>query len=296
MDLQDKATDYHQTENWAQYMRSIGWSVEKIENTFVYIYRVPLIHKSLIKIIRPRHTLNFGRLDELAKKHDAVRITIDPTNTHYNEQDYIQNNYKKIKPRIYTKILLKDLTPSKEELLKTFSRTARTAIYHTQQNNLQIHIKEAPAVTEDEFNQFYTLYKDLGRRKKFYTLSYKECLQRFEAFKNNAVFIFAQTQQSPQPVAASWFNYCEKTMIYTFIGIAQEGYAVHANYRIIYEAMCAAKDKGCEVFDLEAVYDERLPRKEWKGLTTFKEHFHGQPAAFPESWSKTYSILGHLFT
>jgi hypothetical protein len=67
--------DLRQSENYAKYMRSLGWVVERINNTNVFVKKI--LFFSIIKIQRP-NKLDFEKLNILKRKYRAILTNIEP--------------------------------------------------------------------------------------------------------------------------------------------------------------------------------------------------------------------------
>ena len=67
--------ELRQCDDYAAYMRKIGWRVERLpEKAYVYIRRLPLLPFSAMKVQRVKFAeINFEWLDEIANKHRVIR-------------------------------------------------------------------------------------------------------------------------------------------------------------------------------------------------------------------------------
>lgn len=90
------AIDARQAPGWGAYLKSIGWNVERIGTTQIFIHKIPLIKRSVIKIQHPVGPIPLKEIDALAKKYGALFTIIEPHMAGYDEQHFIEQNYKKI--------------------------------------------------------------------------------------------------------------------------------------------------------------------------------------------------------
>src|SRR3989339_1936586 len=101
-------TDIRQSVNYAKYLKSQGWIIERIKNTNYFIRKLPLIG-SVLKIQRPKN-IDFKTTKKLEKKYRVFQTIIEP-NLNLNSQKLKANNYKLSKnPYLPSKTLHLDLT------------------------------------------------------------------------------------------------------------------------------------------------------------------------------------------
>lgn len=70
--------DIRQTEEWAEYLRSFNWKVEKVGKVLVFIKKIPLTPLSMMKIQRFSGELDLDGLKKLKKKHKVVYTVAEP--------------------------------------------------------------------------------------------------------------------------------------------------------------------------------------------------------------------------
>lgn len=288
------ATDSHQTKEWGVYLSEIGWKVEKVHHTYIFIRQIPFFHCSFIKIQHSKGPFPFARIESLAKKYRALSVIIEPHARGYDEDGFTKNGYQKSQHRlIYSSTIKIDIRKNENDLLKSFSENARRNIKKAQNNNLTIKaVSTKKGVDKDAFQKYYSLLKNLGKMKKFYVLPMEEHRQKMLAFKNTSVLLFAYEKGLTNPIAVVWYAYFENVFCYIQTGITKRGYELLANYLLVWEGIKLAKKLGLSVFDFEAAYDPRYPNenKKWKGYSEFKKRFHGEFISFPPSWIKIYNV------
>ena len=119
--------DLRQSKNYAAYLKQTGWVIEKIDETFVYIRKLPLTPFSVIKIQRPERIPDLKIIDRLAKKYRALYIFLEPSfRPHSPLSNLKTHNYKLAKsPYLPTKTIHLDLTQSEKKLLAQMKKDAR---------------------------------------------------------------------------------------------------------------------------------------------------------------------------
>ncbi len=292
--LTELAIDARQTPQWAEYMKSLDWIVEKVGNTNVYVRIVKPFKHSLIKIQHSKEQPDFARIDEIAKKYNALFVMYEPYVISYDEQLLTKNGYRKSKMKsAFTSTVLIDLEQTEEKLLKSFSENARRNIKKAQNNKLTVkHIHTKDQYDMKEFEKFYHLYQTLGKTKGFYVLPYDECVQKLHAFNNNSILSFAYAPDEPEPIAVVWYLHYDRTFVYNHTGITQKGYDLQANALLVWEGLKEGQKLGAKVFDFESIYDPRYPseNKKWIGYSNFKQKFHGETIFYPQAWIKIYNL------
>ena len=137
-----------------------------------------------------------------------------------------------------------------------------------------------PKISKNNFELFYEIWKKSAKRKSLWIPSEKEFQSLIKAFGDN---IFCLTINS---MAGAVVLTHRQTAFYYYAGSTAEGVVLNLPYLIVWEAMLAAKKRGCKVWDFEGIYDSRWPNKGWQGFSHFKKSFGGQEIEFPGSFEK----------
>ena len=285
--------DARQTQEWSKYLQSIGWNIEVVQGTYVFIHTIPFLKRSVIKVQHPLPTYPLNELEQIAQKYKALFVLIEPHCFLYDETPFIIHGYRKSYMRYaHTATIKIDLRKSEHELFSSFSENAKRNIKKAQKNNLII--KEVWFKTDKNnfyFSKFYSLLMQLSKKKKFYSPSYTEYHKKMTAFKDTSVMLFAYEKDKNEPIAVVWYASYGKITTYMQTGITQRGYDLLANYMLVWEGLLLAKRGGQQIFDFESIYDARYPEenKKWKGYSEFKKRFHGTIIEYPDTWIKFYS-------
>lgn len=283
--------DIRQSPEWGEYLSSIGWVVEKIGSNQAFIRPIPFLKRSIIKIQHPKNPLSFADIDKASKKHHALFTIIEPETKGFNEKQFRENGFIKSHTSLtHTLTIYIDLQKSEEKIFAGLSENARRNIKKAQKNNLEIKKVFLKDVKNDkDFKNFYDLFFNLRKIKKFYAPGYGEFSKKMQAFKNSSIILFAYNQH--QPIAAVWLGLLKDTAVYMNTGITKTGYELLANYLLVWEALKLTKSLKLKTFDFEGLYDPRFPkeRKSWKKFSEFKKRFHGQLIEYPFPKMKIYS-------
>lgn len=248
--------DLRQSEEYANYIKGLGWQVVKTsEGVNVFIKKLPIIG-SLIKIQRPEK-INLKEVDEIAKKNRAIFVKIEPEKE-IELPGYRQDSW----PLVPTKTVIIDLNDLR------FDKEVRYCIRKADEKGLEI--KES-----SDIYQLFKLLKYLD----------KNCVVNFyEAFKKRAKIILAIKESVV--VSGALIIFHEKTCHFMYAGTNYEGRKLMAAYKVLWECIKISKKLGYKYLDLEGAHDERFPKlnKKWVGFTHFKMGWGGKSVYYPGSY------------
>lgn len=294
------ALDARQTNEWGKYLKHLGWRTEKIGATYIFLRRIPLIGRSMIKIQHPAGPVDLDKVEQHAKQEKALFTIIEPHNKGYAEDDYVKNGYRKSKIQFaHTATIKIDLTQSEEKIYSAFSTNAKRNIKKAEAH-LSIKAVNLKDGKDAIVQQFYGMYAGTGKEKKFYVPPYSEVSAKIRAFSKTSYILFAYEKKSlekeQKPVAVLWVGHFDNVLVYFHPGNTKRGYELLANYFLVWEALRLGKRLGLQVFDFETMYDNRDPKKNkaWKGYTEFKKKFGGEEVYYPQVWIKVYNPIFRL--
>jgi len=281
-------SDIRQSQEYAQFIKNLGWQVEKIGKWRTFIKKFPLIG-SLIKIQRIKPPIPFVEIEALAKKHHAFQIILEPSCPQSPQPPQYPQSYKPLKsPFIPTKTLILDLKPFEQQIFGSFPKNKRRDIRLAEKNNLVIE--------EGNPQQFYELKKKFLLRKKILPLGTKnEIFLLCQAFGPEKSKILISYPFCPScspcpsaPLAGLLLLFSGKTAYYWQAASTPEGNKLLAPTLLLWKAIKLAKKKGFSKFDFEGIYDNRFPQnRSWLGFTHFKSGFGGKEIIYPSPISKT---------
>ena len=312
--------DLHQSDRWASYLSSQGWKVEEVQGKNqkakikIYIRKIPLIG-SVIKIQRPAEIPPVEEIDQIAHKHRALFVKIEPlAEASGPYQRLTEGGFTPDPtPNLPTKTIIIDLTKTEKELWKDLSQDARQSVHRTQgrpagggasflaqleSNKLVVTSSQGNNKDfEEKLKKFQPLLKETGRRQRFWVLSYEQLKSKAEAFGKDAILFLAHSK-SEAPLAGGLFLVSEETAFYHHAASSPEGRERHAPYLLLWEALKWLKHSKIPhrspilYLDLEGIGDERFPRtRDWEKFTVFKGKWGGKEVEFPPPLIKYYSSL-----
>ncbi len=284
--------DLRQSDGWSEYITRLGW---RVINPKIYVRKLPIVG-AVMKIQRPRVVPPVGEIDEIAKKHRALFVKLEPPFATPLRQGFEgqaasgglrPSSLSGFEPDTWTLLPTRtihlDLTPSEEEIFKNFSKDARYSVRKSRRSEVNID-------QGDKIETFYKLLKETGGRKKFYVAPFKHLRAKAEAFKNKSALILAY--HNKEVTAGALILFHDRVAYYHHAASNPRGRDLLAAYLIVWEAIKLAKKRGCHTFDLEGIYDQRYKVcRRLKTLSVFKRKFGGEEITFPGSFVRYYNPL-----
>ncbi|SRR5258708_1007625 len=265
-----------QSPQYAKYLESVGWKIEKIDNTFIFLKKLPALGW-FVKIQRPL-VLNDEAINFIEKKYHPFQISVEPNQyTKYNILYTL--GFKKADPSLPTKTLILDLTKTERELLKDMSPKTR---YNTRLSTK----KRVTVKTSTDILDFTTFWRKNFEKKRFPFLSQqKNIIALHKTFAKNSHILLAKKDN--QIIAVLFLVFFNKVSYYLYAASSDEGRSNFAPTLLTWHAILLAKKLGCKVFDFDGIYDERFPIKTWLGFTKFKKGFGGKEIEYPGRYTKS---------
>ena len=281
--------DIRQTANYARYLKSEGWTVERIEGINYFIRKLPLFG-SVMKVQRPER-IDFEVIDRLARKHHVFQIIIEPdlgSGIRTFEKDHkimLSHGFKLSKgPFLPSKTLQIDLTQSQKAIFSRFKKDARQAI----KRGSGVFIKSYS--TPSELKIFREKWKNSVNYKR-YVPSEASLVNLRKAFDPQKSLFLASHNINSRIIGGVIFTISshERSNYISYYWQAftnKEGRSSLSQYSLLWNGILWAKKQGCKLFDFEGIYDPRFPNRSWLGFTHFKRSFGGSEVDFPGCYTK----------
>ncbi|MBL7150380.1 peptidoglycan bridge formation glycyltransferase FemA/FemB family protein [Candidatus Microgenomates bacterium] len=273
-------TDLRQSLQFGKYSKAISWKVEKISDCQVFIRKLPFIG-SIIKIQRP-NSIFFKKIDELAKKYQALFVKLEPVQPFSEEtrrQLYDHGFCHDSWPLLASKTIWIDLTKSKEKLWQEIAKDTRYCIRKAKKEDIKI-------LRHCDIESFYNEFKRFG---KGYIPKKNDFQALVKSFGKNAILL------SVNDLAGALILIHGKTAYYYYAFTSPLGRKKFAQPLLVLEAIKLAKTLKCHIFDLEGIEDSRYKvTRKWHGFSRFKKSFGGREVEFPGSFSKYYHPIAKL--
>lgn len=285
--------DIRQSIHFANYLKRLGWTVERIAEINYFIRKFPIVG-SILKIQRPEE-INYDIINKLCRKYRVFQVILEPSlasgiGTFQHDQLYAHGFKLSKSPYLPTKTLQIDLTQSQKEIFRHFKKDARSTLLRASPDGgvkTMIHRYSTP----DEIKRWREAWKNSVNFKKFVP-SEQQLLNLRKSFPGNYSLFLASHNPTTLKLRGTSISggaifVRTKDIAYYWQGFTNnEGRTSLSQYSLLYQGILWAKEMGCKVFDFEGIYDERFPNKSWLGFTHFKKSFGGKEVNFPGCYTK----------
>lgn len=283
--------EIQQSPPYASYIKSLGWQVEKVDGSNLFLKRFPLLG-GFAKLQRCTKLPRVDKLLPILEKYQVKKLAVEPDAC--IPQDtftlWIDSLYPAKLGRsgayLPTKTIRVDLGGSEERIFTRFSEAKRRAVRRAQKNDLRIC----------ESTNIQDLIKIKNKSSGFLGFITTTGIDKlWPIFAPDHAAILLVHRNSPTPpltirggkggviVGGILLLFWDSIAYYWIAGATREGKKMFAPTLLVWEALKIAKKRGAKRFDFVGVWDERLPKqnKEWLGFTKFKEEFGGQSLYYP---------------
>jgi lipid II:glycine glycyltransferase (peptidoglycan interpeptide bridge formation enzyme) len=295
------ACDVRQTAEYANYMKSIGWSVAEYSNGQAFVRTVPILG-SVIKIQHPQLPIPYKEIHDLAKKNKAIFVKIEPYSLPNTEivselkgQGFKADSFPLLPPKTITI----DLNQSEDALFSNLEKDTRNLIRRTIKDKLVIQNSGQHPETVT-IQTFVKMWQENAHKKNFAGATDQEISGLFTNFTDthNSQLIFILNGTEILAGSLIIHNRSANTSHYLHAFSTEKGRKLFAPYRLVWESILYAKNNlNATNFDLEGIYDERYPStNRWKGFSHFKKGFGGTEKKYIGSFTKYYNPLFKIFS
>src|SRR3989337_4382422 len=235
--------DLRQIPQYAKYMESIGWVVERINGVNYFIKKFPLIG-SFMKIQRPEKIDN-KIIEQLTSKYRAFQTAVEPLSINHRSL-IIKNGFKQSKtPYVPSKTIHIDLTKSEKKLLKEMH-------YKTRYNIKKSYNLHLTTYYSKDIKSFADFWQECARKQRGMFLSQKkEITEIYKTFGKKADLIFAL--HSNELVAGILLLHTDKISYYMYAASSNIGKKLFAPTLCAWEAIKFSKNRGSKIFDFEGI-------------------------------------------
>ncbi|MCX6704026.1 MAG: GNAT family N-acetyltransferase [Candidatus Woesebacteria bacterium] len=276
--------DIRQSVHYANYLKRLGWTVERIGEINYFIKKFPLVG-SILKVQRPEE-INYDIINKLCRKYRVFQIILEPSlasgfGTFHSNQLYAHGFKLSKSPYLPSKTLQIDLTQGQKDIFRHFKKDARYAIKRGEALKIKSYS------TPDEIKKWRDAWKNSVNFKR-YVPPVEQLLNLRKSFPGSYSLFLASHNISGRIIGGVLFTRSLHDFAYYWYGfINNEGRTSLSQYALLYQGILWAKKQGCKVFDFEGVYDPRFPNKSWLGFSHFKKSFGGYELLYPGCYTKS---------
>jgi hypothetical protein len=277
--------DIRQSKNYAKYLQSEGWIVERVNNINYFIKKIPLLG-SVLKIQRPNN-IDFQKIHDLERKYNVFQTVIEPTsasviNTFSDIHNLLLTNKFKLSksPFLPSKSLQIDLTQAIAAITAGFDKDTRRALRRGE----GIATKELTSASD--IKNFYNAWKSSVNFTR-HVPSLTNLINFKKSFPQSNSLFLASYNNIGRIIGGAIFTRSYKDFSYYWYGFtSNEGRSSLSQHSLLYRGILWGKSQGCKVFDFEGIYDERFPLPSWQGFSQFKRSFGGKEVTYPGCFVK----------
>lgn len=274
--------DIRQSTQFANFMKDLGWKVEKTDSSFIYLRKFPFIGY-FAKIPRINPPFPFSDIKRLIKKNRVFQLKIAPFITTENNKylywrkQFLINGYRiDNSPFNPTTDFHIDLTLNEDKIFNNFASAKRRAVRRARKNNIVLR----------ESNDLESFIKI--RKRQYFPAGFLVTSEMKKLWNNfypkNASLV--QAYKEEEPIAGVLLLFYDEVAYYWYASSLKIGKKLFAPSLLVWEALRVAKKRGSKTFIFEGIYDPRFPKaaQSWKGFTKFKEGFGGKKIIFLENF------------
>lgn len=255
--------DLRQTQEYAEYMRRIGWKAESVPD-WLYIKKIPLLPWSFGKLQRAKN-VDWKLVEKARKKHRIIYLITEDT--------------------IAKKTLWMDLTKTEQQLLAEMKPKTRYNIGLAKRRGVRIKIANGKwlMANGNTRNNFFELLQQNARRLKIFRMPQPWFKAQVGAFGDKCFGVLAlrlRSGQEAELLAGNFFMTSPNGCFYSHNGSTELGRRLMAPSLCTWEGMREAKRRGLKTFDFEGIYDGSRWLRRWQGFTRFKKGFGGEEVEF----------------
>lgn len=283
--------EIQQSSHYASFIRSLGWVVEKIEGSYIYIKPFPVIG-GLAKIQRVTTLPAIQTLIPILKHYRVRTLAIEPdsciTQKDFNAWCQHVSQYIRLNrdPFLPTKTIRVDLTASEQDIFRRLTEAKRRAVRRAEKNRICV-------INTDNIQTFIQLKNRSAGLLGFITTT--GVIKLWNALPHIQRTVLLAREQcdsfSFSPIGKNEKNivggilllFWNRIAYYWVAGATREGKKLFAPTLLVWEAIRESRKRGCRSLDFVGVWDERRPKlnHEWLGFTKFKEGFGGESLYYP---------------
>jgi len=279
--------DIRQSPKWADYLKSLGWKLQKIKSVNCFYRKLPLLGL-MAKIQRPEK-LPLRKIEDFTRRNRTFLVKIEPKDQK-QARILLKNGFKLSRfPLSVPKTIIINLKKSEEQLLAEMHPKTRYNIKVAQRNGIKVEISK-------DFEAFRKVWLESQKRKKISFATTSQMEKFWKIFKEDSFLILAKDKKD-QVLTGILMPIHDKVAYYLYAGSTKEGNKLFAPTLVTWQALRLAKQKGVKVLDFEGIYDERFrsATKNWQGFSRFKKSFGGEETSCPGAFYKTHPSILKFF-
>ena len=176
---------------------------------------------------------------------------------------------------------LLDISKSEEELLENMHSKHRYNIKLAQKS--KVGVREG--TTREDFEMFYSLYKDTAERQKYYIHPKTYYQKMWDILHSEGMAYLLVARFNGEPLASWMLFVYDGVLYYPYGGSSEKHKNLMASNLIGWEAIRFGKEKGCRTYDMWGGCKDLSDRSDpYWGFSNFKAKFGGTPVEYLDSY------------
>jgi lipid II:glycine glycyltransferase (peptidoglycan interpeptide bridge formation enzyme) len=278
-----------QTKEWAEFRKEWGNKIVFEKDNLVIFSKIPHTKFTIGTVMKGSDIArsDLAVIRKVAQENNSIFVKFEP-NLLNNAK--LLSKYKKLGliegKRLFTPTTFWiDLTPSEDDLMKSFSSKTRYNIRLAQKHGVKVEIDNS----DKAFEKYLELTVETNKRQGFYSHTpkyHKLMWKHLNQFPiSNFQFPIANllTATYKSEIISTWILFNHDGFLYYPYGASTDKHKeVMANNLMMWEAIRFGKNLKLKTFDLWG-------REEGKGFTKFKEGYNPRVVEFLGSWDLVIS-------
>ena len=280
--------DLRQTPKYSEFLRGIGWIIEKDAKSgaFIFIRKLPLTGFSVIKIQRASRLPNKSVLDRLIKKYRAIQLNIEPEGDNDIPLLVAWKMHRQTIPFLPSTTIILDLRLPFKTLLALMKQKTRYNLTLSAKKKVLVKISDGSALIQDPFlfEAMFAMQKQNAKRLGIFVLPKKWFAKQVKALGKHCFAAMAYVDE--ELVAATFYMTSDDAVYYAHNGSTELGRKLFAPTACVVAGILEGQKRKLKAFDFEGIYDPRSKVIRWQGFTRFKKGFGGGVEMTPGLYSK----------
>ena len=183
----------------------------------------------------------------------------------------------------HTKTSIVDLRDGMDAVESRMSSVARRNARQRERDGVEYTVTRFCDVEPTALESLHAVYDAFRQSRPWLPEEWSFRRQMVQHFGASGHLVTAQ--EDGRPVGAVYMPIHDRVAHYYAAFTSDEARSTKIGTGLVYEALRAAVEDGCDLFDFVGLWDERYPDRypRWKGFSTFKSRFGGQDLYMPPS-------------
>lgn len=279
-----RVTHVIQSWQWGEFRKSLGipllrygiFEKNQLVKAFqISFHQIPLINKFVGYLPKgpfPDSQLAEA-LEQICLDQNCVFIKTEP-DSEITTSKKVDRHFKKALKPLFTKYnFVIDLTPTEEELLRSFHQKTRYNIKVAHKKGVEVEVRD----DQEALKTYLKLYFDTTKRQGYFGHNENYHTKVFETFSKTNQLKFIIASFNNIPLTAWMLLIFKNKLYYPYGGSSHLHRDVMSSNLVAWEAIKLGKKLGLKEFDMwGALGPDADPKDPWFGFHRFKQGYGGR--------------------